>query len=109
MITIVETKTFAKQNCLNQKQVEELILLLADSPKAGDLIPRTSGLCKLRVASQAKGKRGSNRVVYYYYNKDHPVFLIHAYKKAKQENLTPDQEKIFTSLAQEIKKELKNG
>ncbi len=65
MITVVETKTFVKQGCLNEKQVEGLILLLADNPEAGDIIPRTGGLRKLRLSSHGKGKSGGSRVIYY--------------------------------------------
>ena len=109
MITVVETKTFAKQGCLDEKQVEKLTLLLADNPKAGDLIPRTGGLRKLRFAIGNKGKSGGSRVIYYYHNKNHPVFLIYAYAKAKQEDLTPAQEQVFAALVQEIKKGLGHG
>ena len=48
-------------------------------------------------------------MVYYYHNADHPVFLLYAYAKTKQENLTPDQEKIFSKLVKELKKGLNNG
>lgn len=109
MITVAETKTFAKQDCLDEKQVEELTLLLADNPKVGDLIPRTGGLRKLRFATGNKGKSGGSRVIYYYHNKNHPVFLIYAYAKAKQEDLTPAQEQVFAALVQEIKKGLSHG
>lgn len=109
MIVVAETKAFEKQKCLTPEEVEELITLLAENPKAGDLIPRTGGLRKLRLATASKGKSGGSRVIYYYHNDNHPVFLLYAYAKAKQEDLTPDQEKMFAALVQELKKGLKDG
>lgn len=109
MITIVETTAFLKQTCLTEEEVQDLALMLADNPEAGTLIPRTGGLRKLRVATGGRGKSGGSRVIYYYHSKNHPLFLLYAYAKAKQEDLTPAQEKIFAALTQGIKEGLKHG
>ncbi len=109
MITIVETAAFSKQTCLTPEELEALIMALADDPKAGTVIPRTGGLRKLRFAIGNKGKSGGSRVIYYYHNESHPLFLLYAYAKSKQENLTPEQERLFASIAQAIKEGLKHG
>lgn len=41
--------------------------VLADNPQSGDLIPRTGGLRKVRVAAGGQGNSGGARVIYYHF------------------------------------------
>ncbi|MES2706517.1 MAG: type II toxin-antitoxin system RelE/ParE family toxin [Verrucomicrobiota bacterium] len=63
--------------------------LIAD-PEAGDLIPRSRGLRKIRWRAQGRGKRGGIRVIYYLVHREE-VFLLYAYAKNDREDLTQDQ------------------
>ena len=51
-----------------------------------------------------KGKRGGCRVIYYWDKKHETFYMLLAYAKSKQEDLTPTQMKILTKL---VKEELK--
>jgi hypothetical protein len=60
---------------------DDLILYVALFPEAGDLIPETGGLRKLRWTAKGKGKRGGSRVIYYFHNLDVPLFLMAIFAK----------------------------
>ena len=50
------------------------------------------------MAASGRGKRGGARVIYYWIASDDVIFLLLAYKKNRQENLTAQQLKILTDL-----------
>jgi hypothetical protein len=58
---------------------------------AGDLIPGSRGLRKLRVPLPGRGKRGGARVIYYHWARKEQCYLLYAYAKNVRANLTPDQ------------------
>lgn len=79
--------------------------LLMLSPEAGDLIPGTGGLRKLRFADErrGKGKRGGLRVVYYWWDVGSQFWLFTVYDKDEMSDLTASQRKALKEM---IKKEL---
>lgn len=87
---------------------EELIWFLAANPKAGDEIPGTGGVRKVRLAAKGKGKSGGVRVIYYYYDGEKPLYAIFLYGKGEQADLTPDQTRAVSGFAAEIKKAAKS-
>jgi mRNA-degrading endonuclease RelE of RelBE toxin-antitoxin system len=73
--------------------------LLLDQPDAGDLIPGSKGLRKIRVASGGKGKRGGSRVIYYWYVEPEKIQFCRIYEKSSQANLSKAEiEQIQTEL-----------
>ena len=48
----------------------------------------TGGIRKLRWSAQGKGKSGGVRVIYYYYNKSIPLFLLTVFGKGEKVNLS---------------------
>ena len=58
MQTVVETKPFSRRAdaILQPEECLDLIAYLAANPVAGDLIPGTGGIRKLRWRKKAKGK-----------------------------------------------------
>ena len=54
---------------------------LLREPEAGDVMPGTGGLRKLRWADtrRGKGKRGGLRVIYYYFPADSQIWLLTIY------------------------------
>src|SRR5262245_33155820 len=66
------------------------LVLLAD-PHAGDLIAASGGLRKLRLALPGRGKRGGARLIYYYLAEDDRIYLLYAYAKNAQSDLTREQ------------------
>jgi hypothetical protein len=79
--------------------------LLMQHPEAGDPIPDTGGLRKLRFADgrRGKGKRGGLRVIYYWWVTGLQFWLFTIYDKDELADLTPQQCKALKAL---IKAEL---
>ncbi|MBR1858547.1 MAG: type II toxin-antitoxin system RelE/ParE family toxin, partial [Selenomonadaceae bacterium] len=74
----------------------------------GDIIPNTNGLRKIRWSGSGHGKRGGARVIYYYYNKNHPIYLLFAYQKNMKDDLTEHEKKIMRQLVDRLKFALRN-
>jgi len=74
--------------------------LLMKHPEAGDLIPDTGGLRKLRYADarRGKGKRGGLRVIYYWWFPGLQFWLFTLYDKDEMPDLTPQQRKAFKAM-----------
>lgn len=77
--------------------------LLAD-PEVGDVIQRSGGLRKVRMALPGRGKRGGARVIYYWIKPRTQIYLLLAYAKNEQDDLTEAQLKLLRDL---VKRELK--
>lgn len=88
--TIIETQGFlaSTKGRMSAEEVTALTELLSKNPEAGDVMQGTGGMRKLRFATQGRGKSGSVRVVYYYYNVSVPLFLLRVYAKNEKANLT---------------------
>lgn len=79
--------------------------LLMKHPEAGDPMPDTGGLRKLRFADarRGKGKRGGLRVIYYWWDAGFQFWLFTLYDKDEMADLTPQQRKALKAM---IKAEL---
>lgn len=90
---IVETSIYTQDiiKLLSDKEYQELQKFLAEHPKAGDVIPASKGIRKLRWRLNNKGKSGGIRNIYYYYEEQHTLYMIYVYEKSKTENLTHTQ------------------
>jgi mRNA-degrading endonuclease RelE of RelBE toxin-antitoxin system len=86
MITVVETPTFIRraERLLSQGERDELIDFLAGNPMAGDVIPETGGVRKVRYAARGKGKRGGVRVIYYLLDEGTPLYALLIYGKGSR-------------------------
>lgn len=91
LITVAETPLFVRQADAVWDDVEReaLVNFIARNPGAGDVIPDTGGVRKIRWARGGAGKHGGARVIYFYRDADRPLYLLMVYAKARQENLTP--------------------
>jgi mRNA-degrading endonuclease RelE of RelBE toxin-antitoxin system len=109
MIAVVETEEFLAdvKGVLSEDEHDALIQYVAQYPKAGDLIPRTGGLRKLRWAAGGKGRRSGSRVIYYFHNMEVPVFLMAIYAKAAQTDLSPAQRKALSKQLHALKADWK--
>ena len=107
--TVVETESFIKQAAAlwSAAELDDLKDYLARNPLAGDEIPGTGGLRKLRWGRAGMGKRGRRRVIYYYYNETAPIYLFMAYAKAAQANPSPAAMAILAKLAETAKAGIK--
>jgi mRNA-degrading endonuclease RelE of RelBE toxin-antitoxin system len=67
-MTVVETEEFLKhaKSLISDSERALLVAFVGANPEAGDIIPETGGVRKIRWALEGKGKRGGARVIYYY-------------------------------------------
>jgi hypothetical protein len=108
-ITVIETESFVKQAeaLWSEAELDDLKDFVARTPLAGDEIPGTGGLRKLRWTRAGMGKRGGARVIYYYFNESAPLYLLMAYAKAAQENPSPAALEKLSKLAETVKASIK--
>ncbi len=105
MQEVVETDVFASQAAKLLTDSERLAVIdfLAYNPEAGDLIPATGGVRKVRVPLQNKGKSGGARVIYYVYSDNAPIYALLVYAKSKQTDMTATDKKAVRAFAEAIK------
>ena len=105
MQTVAETPTFTQQavKLFDEEEKQELITFLAENPLAGDVIPGTGGVRKLRFAATGKGKRGGARVIYYYLDGSLPLYALLAFPKNAKSDMTPDEKRAVTALVTALK------
>lgn len=105
MQTVVETPVFLRraEKLLTKDEHDELIAYLATDPLAGDEIVGTGGVRKVRFGAKGKGKSGGVRVIYYFYDRDMPIYALLIYGKNERADLTPEQRKSVASFAAAIK------
>lgn len=89
-MTVVETARFLKdvKAMMSDSERGDLVAFVAANPEAGEIVPETGGVRKVRWALAGRGKRGGARVIYYYHSERLPVFLLAAYGKNEKANLT---------------------
>ena len=103
-INVLVLKGFrrAVKKLFSEEDIETLVAFLQSRPDAGDVIPGTSGLRKLRWALEGRGKRGGSRVIYYYHRPELEVLLLTAYAKNEQEDLSASDKKLLAALVKDI-------
>lgn len=95
-LTFIESPVFSGQidDLLSGDQQIELQNALLENPELGDLIRGSGGLRKMRWSVSGSGKRGGIRIIYYLYLHD-TAYMLFAYRKNRQEDLTADQLKLL--------------
>lgn len=83
---------------LGEVQLLALEGILRERPDAGVTVGGAGGARKIRVALAGRGKRGGARVLYYYVGQDDTIYLLLAYGKNVQENLTEAQKQIIKEM-----------
>jgi len=99
-ISVIETPEFlsAARKIISDEKRALLVDYLAYHPMAGDLIPGTGGVRKLRWGLEGRGKRGGARVVYFYHDPDVPIFVLTAYAKNERADLSQQDRNDFRKL-----------
>lgn len=99
----VETPVFttAIRRYLDDDQYRRLQIALLLRPEQGPVISGSGGLRKVRWATTGGGKRGGLRVIYYWAPRDQVFYMVYAYTKAEQGDLTPAQTRQLARLVRE--------
>ena len=111
LVTVVETSAFRKQaaKVWSDEERDAFIYYIAANPKAGDLIPETGGVRKVRWSTSGSGKRGGARVIHFLYDRNAPIYLLMVYSKKTQENISPEAKTVLREFAAAFKRELRRN
>jgi len=90
MLTVIETSLFQRQWPLYWTEDERgsFAAYIAEHPTAGDVVPESGGIRKVRWGRAGSGKSGGVRVIYFTRTAQGEVVLLTLYSKAKTDNLT---------------------
>lgn len=104
MLTVVETPTFVRlsEDLWSEDERTVFINFIAANPEAGDVVPESGGLRKIRWGRAGRGKRGGVRVIYYNRLTQGEIWLLLIYGKSVQDD-------IPAHVLRRIKEELENG
>ena len=85
----VETKLFSKlvQEYLSDDEYTALQQALIANPEAGDVIPGSGGVRKLRWGIEGRGKRGGLRVIYFLRLQQGSIWMLTLYAKNVADNI----------------------
>lgn len=104
MYSFIETKLFTRQvnDYLSDDELRDLQSALIADPEAGDIVPGSGGVRKLRWAARGRGKRGGYRVIYYLKRAQGVIWMLTLYPK----NVTDD---IPAHLLRQIRQEVEDA
>lgn len=99
----IETPICTKEmrKFLSDEEYKALQIALLLRPMQGNIIPGSGGLRKIRWGYKGKGKRGGCRIIYYWDKSKATIYMLLAYQKSMQEDLTPAQLKTLGKLVKE--------
>ena len=89
MITVIESPIFTKlwSDCWSEDERGEFLAWIAENQEAGDVVPGSGGIRKVRWVRKGKGKRGGVRVIYFFAPAKGLIWLLTIYAKSNKENI----------------------
>jgi hypothetical protein len=104
-ITVLQLPKFKAEatELIGTDGIEALAAYLIDRPDAGEVIPGSGGVRKLRWAAKGKGKRGGARIIYLYVVVAARIYLIRCYAKNVKTDLSADEKKHLRQIATHLK------
>ena len=101
-MVIIETPIFTKltTELMNDDEYKDLQEALVSRPDRGSLIKNSGGLRKVRWALEGRGKSGGARVIYYWMTDNDQLYMLLAYPKNVQDNLTDTQLKALKKIVE---------
>ena len=104
MFTVIETPTFSRLSAdyWTDDERDAFTFYIAANPEAGDVVPRSGGLRKVRWSYAGRGKRGGVRVIYFNRLAEGEIWLLLIYGKSVREQ-------ISAHVLRQIREEIENG
>jgi mRNA-degrading endonuclease RelE of RelBE toxin-antitoxin system len=89
MITLIESPIFTKlwPDYWSEDERGEFSAWLAENPEAGDVVPGSGGIRKIRWKRKGQGKRGGVRIIYFSELNKGLIWLLTIYAKSNKENI----------------------
>ncbi len=106
--TFIEVPLFTKrwkEIGLNDDDLLALQIMLLKDPESGPVMEGTGGIRKVRFALKNQGKSGSVRVCYADFAEYEVTYLITAFTKNEQDNLTQEEKNVLKKLVKSLKDE----
>jgi hypothetical protein len=102
--TVVETPLFQRlaDDYWTEEERGAFVSFIAAHPEAGDVVPGSGGVRKVRWSLAGRGKRGGVRVIYLNRISTGEIWLLVLYAKSEAEN-------IPVHLLRRIKEEIEHG
>lgn len=104
MYSFIETKLFTRlvSEYLSDDEYRELQKALMADPEAGNVVPGSGGVRKVRWRAAGRGKRGGYRVIYFAKLAQGVIWMLTMYPKNVAEN-------IPAHVLRQIRKEVEDG
>lgn len=104
MLTVIETPTFSSlvADYWTEDERGEFAAWIAANPEAGNVVPGSGGVRKVRWSRKGSGKRSGVRVIYYNRLASGEIWLLLIYAKSAREN-------IPAHVLRAIKEEIENA
>ena len=106
--TFIEVPLFSKRWAeigLGEDDLLALQIMLLKDPQSGPVMEGTGGIRKVRFPLENRGKSGSIRVCYTDFEEYEVIYLITAFTKDEQDNLTQNEKQILKKLVKSLKDE----
>ena len=89
MFTFIESSIFERVRpaYLDDDEYSDLQQFLMQSPEAGELVPGSGGVRKVRWSRPGTGKRGGLRIIYFIRYRPNEFWMLTLYAKAKRKNV----------------------
>ncbi len=104
MYTVVETPLFQRlaDAYWTEEERSAFVFFIATHPEAGNVVPGSGGVRKVRWRMTGGGKRGGVRVIYFNRLSAGEIWLLVLYAKSEAES-------IPTHILRQIKEEIEHG
>ena len=106
--TFIEVPLFTKrwkEIGLGDDELKALQIMLLKDPESGPVMEGTGGIRKVRFPLENRGKSGGVRVCYTDFEEYEVIYLITAFEKNEQENLTKEEKNVLKKLVKSLKDE----
>lgn len=106
--TFIEVPIFTKrwkEIGLGDEELQTLQIMLLKDPESGPVMEGTGGIRKVRFPLENRGKTGSVRVCYTDFAEYEVTYLITAFEKKEQENLSNEEKVVLKKLVKSLKEE----